>query len=598
MNHSRYYVDKLTGTPADTLLTFGVTATLQAIIPMDVGDPGLYIEDRGNSYEIGVTTTVDEQWLRQATFFSQIQPLDTAKKQSGLPNPVDYVKEQTRNNAYFDARKKGLDADMLAEQGLTPPVKDWPSWALINQMAATNGYNLLIANWDSHRAIFPKLLQLIFTIFQQRPNDLIAGEEAWRVLAKAHALDVKAQAPQLQAINPGMGKGNNRKKANGVSDSGLKGFWLIEYLKFVGLFHSAIPRVVSGSKDRKTYILRPKSLDWRTHGRVFPKFQQGLYAQTAVKMDILATLRYCNIFLEQWKAGQAENTFQFIQSRPGDHVAALEAIHYKHLGSAHATMNMSTLVLPQWLPTVETVGQANQFLALLTEHETIIRNLSRDKKSQQETGTEHELLRNYRDFLSGGDLKAFYKFTAIYARYVMGKLVEGGFPPRRFHLSNLEILIMNHNPKLLPILQSPGFRRIARAIRSSTVEPQRNKSQGKPEPYEIRYGLGADLLRNASYPEKFSQALGKFIYDYNQENARVVERFKDKPPYRRIMVHIRDLEEVITLIDQYRDSETIANLLVAFGYASDSRKRAEDEPNKEPLDEEADGGWDQDADDA
>ena len=591
MYTDKYYVDKTTATPADTLLAFGVVATVEMMIPDGAGDLDLRLEDNGDCYQISLAREIDEQWITKATFFSQIHPLDTATKKSGLPNSVNYVGHQTRNNAYFEARKKGLDTNTLAEQGLTPPHIDWPSWALINQMSATNGYNLLIANWHAHSAIFPKLLQLILAIFQQCPNDLDAGEEAWKALAKQHGLTIKAQAPQLQAVNPGMGKGGNKSKANGLGIGGLNGFWLIEYLKFVGLFHAAIPRVVSGSKDRKTYVLRPKSLNWRTHRRIFPDFQQGLYAQTAIKMDVLATLRYCKIFLEQWKAGQGQSMFQFIQGRPGDHVAAIEAIHYKHLGSAHATMNLSALILPQWLPCVETVDQANQFLELLAEHETIVRNLGRDKKSQQETGVEHELLRDYRNFLSGRDLRAFYQFTATYAGYVMSKLIAGGFPPRRFHISNLEVLIMNHNRNLSPILQSEGFRRIAEAIRNSTVDPQRQKSQGNAGPYEIRYGLGTDLLRNASYPEKFAQALGKFIYEYNQENARVVERFKNKPPYRRKMIRTGDLEEVLTLIDEYRDSETVANLLIAFGYASNPRNRADD-VNDDPAETDAENVWD------
>jgi len=594
MYTDQYYVDKITGTPADALLAFGVAATLERVIPEDVGDLGLRIEDVGDSYQISFKQAIKEDWIKEATFFSHISPLDTAKKSSGLPYAVDYVGHQTRNNAYFEARRKGLANDILAEHGLTPPHIDWPCWALINQMLATNGYNTLVTNWHAHHTSFTELLQLIMTTFEQRPNDFDASEEAWKALAKRCGLDAKVQAPQLQVVNPGMGKGGNKSKANGLGIRGLNGFWLIEYLKFVGLYHAAIPRVVSGSKDRKTYIIRPKSLLWRTHRRVFPNFQQALYAQTAVKMDVLATLHYCKVFLEQWKAGQGQGMFQFIQGQPGDHVAALEAIHYKHLGSAHATINLSSLLLPQWLPVLETVEQANQFLTLLTEHETIVRNLGRDKRTQQETGIEYELLREYRNFLSGRDLQAFYRFSAKYASYVMSKLIEGGFPPRRFHIAHLEILIMNHKRDLSPILQNPGFRRIAEAIRNSTVNPQFHKSKGNAGPYEIRYGLGEDLLRNASYPEKFAQALSKFIFDYNQENSRVLERYKGQPPVRRKMVRTGDLEQVLTLIDD-RDSETIANLLIAFGYASDPRNRVEgDELNGSSPQMEDENEWDED----
>jgi hypothetical protein len=575
----RYFVDKTTGTPADTLLAFGFASLLDRLIPDDVGDPNLRIEDVGDSYCVSIKYPVQPEWFRDAKPFPLLRGLDTAKKRTALPDAVDYADQQQRNSAYFEARKKGLPEADLAEQGLTPPHVDWPGWAITNQMSATNAYNALVAAWHGHQPGFADLLLLILNLFGKRPNEISATEEAWKELAKRWQLDTKAQSPQLQVVNPGTGKGGNKSKASGLSIGGLNGFWAIEYLKFVGLFHAAVPRIVSGSKDRKTYVLRPKALAWRTHSKVFPEFQKALFAQTAVKMDVLATLRYCRVFLEQWKAGQASGMFRFGRGQPGDHIAALEAIHYKHLGSAHATMNLSSLVLPEWLPIVETVEQANQFLAMLAEHEAIIRNL------KEERSQEYELLKRYRNFLSARDLRAFFGFTAAYAGYVMGKFLDGGFPPRQFQVTSLEVLIMSHDAALSSIVHNEGFRRIAEAIRHSTVIPQYHKSKGNPGPFEIRYGLGADLLRNASYPEKFVQAISKFMFEYNQENERVNERFKGSPPVRRRNIRAGDIEQVLGLIDKNGDSDTVANLLVAFGYARDPRNRDEPTPPEQTTHE-------------
>jgi len=333
-------------------------------------------------------------------------------------------------------------------------------------------------------------------------------------------------------------------------------------------------------------------LGWSTHNRVLPEFQKAMYASTAIQMDILATLRYCNVFLQQWKAGQATSRSRNRPRRghPGDHIAALEVISYKHLGSAHATMNLSTLVLPQWVDEINTIEEANQFITLLDEHETIIRNLNEHetiiRNLNEKNSRERALLHSYRNFLSARDLRSFYEFTAGYASYVMSKLVAGGFPPRRFHIPNLEVLIMNHNPDLSPIIQNPGFLRIAEAIRNSTVTPQFHKAKNNQSgPYEIRYGLGNDLLRNASYPEKFSQALGRFAFHYNQENGRINERYHGEPPIRRKSIRTEDIEALIALIDQYRDSETIANLLVAYGYALDPRRNPDPETASSQADE-------------
>ena len=128
---------------------------------------------------------------------------------------------------------------------------------------------------------------------------------------------------------------------------------------------------------------------------------------------------------------------------------------------------------------------------------------------------------------------------------------------------------MNHpeSDKLTPIIQSAGFQRIASAIRASTVMPQHFKAIGKPGPYEIRYGLGNDLMRNATYPKKFVAALGEFVHAYMRENGRVEELYKGNPPISRTLIREDDLQEIIRLIDTY-DSETVASLLVAFGYAN------------------------------
>lgn len=568
----KYYIDKITQTPADTLLAFGLTHLLDLIVPEEEIDPQVRLIDQGDCYCISLAMPIESLWVEKCAFQPLIKGLNTAKKMASTPRPVEYLSEQRRNQGYFEGRKKKLSDEQLAEQGLTPPHLDWPAWAKINQMAATNSYNSLIEQWHEHEKCFADVLKIILTLYSQRPNDVAVAEKEWKELAKQHALKSKAQAPQLQVVNPGMGKGANKSKASGLSIGGLNGFWLPEFLKFVGMYKSAIPRVVSNSKDRKTYILRPNQLGWTTHGKVLPEFQKAMYASTAIQMDILAALRYCNVFLQQWKAGQATSRSRHRRGHPGNHVAALEVISYKHLGSAHATMNLSTLVLPQWVNPINTVEEANQFITLLDEHETIIRNLN-EKHSR-----ERALLHSYRNFISARDLRSFYEFTAGYASYVMSKLVAGSFPPRRFHIPNLEVLIMSHNPDLSPIIQNPGFLRIAEAIRNSTVTPQFHKAKkNQSGPYEIRYGLGNDLLRNASYPEKFSQALSRFAFNYNQENGRVNERFHGEPPIRRKSIRTEDIDAVIALIDQYRDSETIANLLVAYGYAHDPRRSSENE---------------------
>lgn len=570
---SVYYVDRTTDTPADTLLAFGLADVIAHLIP-ESDDWGLGIEATGNGYRVKLKAALPAEWVDEARFFNPLKALKTAKKEPALPAAyvVDYVEHKQRNDAYFGARKKGAKPEVLKEQGLESPHPDWNAWAIVNQMSAAGAFNDLVVTWYAHRKCFPDLLQLVLRLYGAQPNPLAEVEATWEELAKAKKLEVKTDAPTLQVTNPGMGKGGNRSKADGLGIGGLKGFWLPEYLKYVGLLRAGIVRTVSGSKDRKTYVIRPRDLSWERHRKVFPAFQEALWSSSAIKMDLLAALRYCAEFVKQWRDGLAEGRFAWQRSgRPGDHVAALEAIFYKYLGSAHATLNLSTLVLPQWLPQIETREQAALYLGMLEEHERIVRNL------KEENGDENALLREYRDFLSARDLRAFYRFAQGYGTALISRMNKRAYAPQ-FTIANLEVLIMAHNPKLSPILKNPGFQRIAKAIRQSTVTPQYFKSKGDGGPYEVRYGLGAELMRQAAYPDKFAQALGKFLQAYNQETSQIEERYKGNPPVRRIKVSTGDVDQVIALMDDY-DPETIASLLVAYGYAREGRA---DEPHEPP----------------
>lgn len=102
---------------------------------------------------------------------------------------------------------------------------------------------------------------------------------------------------------------------------------------------------------------------------------------------------------------------------------------------------------------------------------------------------------------------------------------------------------------------------------------QYRKKQGDRR-YDVRYGLGQELARKARYPAQFITALSDFLHKYNAENAQVMETRGG--PYRR-SIKTSDIEEIVTLIEEF-GSETVANLLIAYGYA---RVPREDEAPEE-----------------
>jgi len=61
------------------------------------------------------------------------------------------------------------------------------------------------------------------------------------------------------------------------------------------------------------------------------------------------------------------------------------------------------------------------------------------------------------------------------------------------------------------------------------------------------------------------------MHAYNQENAQMNERYKGNPPVRRANITTEHIAEIVALIDEY-GSQTVGNLLVAFGYAREPRE--------------------------
>jgi hypothetical protein len=145
------------------------------------------------------------------------------------------------------------------------------------------------------------------------------------------------------------------------------------------------------------------------------------------------------------------------------------------------------------------------------------------------------------------------------------------------------------------ITSNPGFQRIAYAIRQSTVRAQyqRSQEQDREVRYNVRYGLGQELMREVRYREKFIAALATFLTQYNAETVREEEKLATKlrlgeritPEQRRRYklrgtVSISDIDEIVALIDAF-DAETVGSLLIAYGYASDSRAKNDKNPGED-----------------
>lgn len=565
-----YYVDKCAGTFADVFLAYGLATLLDSVLSHFVeGGHWVRIRDQGPHFAVELSHPLQKNWVDKAPFqalapFIQTGRTDPQNLAAMPPSAVvDYQRELDRFRQYTQISqdlRRTMPQEQLAQ---AKPHPHFPvfAWVSERRIQALGSYNALVTRWQSLAPHFVENLRHILALCSAPGGDVGAVEGAWRERMKSLGVKAESRATLLQLLNPSQGKGQNEPKASCMKMDNVRSFWLLEYLKAVGMYRCAVPRRVQGTDDRKTYAVAPVNIKLGVSDRVLMDFQDALWNDTAVKMDILAALRYTRCFLDWCEAGQAQDLLaELLGQGPENFVAGMYVAYYKSLGQASAVMNLSFIELPRWMR-VQSMEDVRLYKEVIGEHESIVRSIDEERGG-------YDLLVRYRDFLSGGRWEAFFDFTAGYASLLMRELDKQHYWTKPLSTGNLEVLIVKSNESLAPILETPGFRNIAEAIRRSTITPQYMKRGDRPSGYEIRYGLGQELKRKALYNGEFIAALSDFAQSYNAENARVYERTGNQ--YRKNIL-TSDIEDVVRLVDRY-GSSTVGNLLIAFGYAREPKE--------------------------
>ncbi len=616
MNTQCYYIEKTSDTSADTLLAVGFASLLKEVLrQIGISAKGIIIQDAGSYYTVQVSTPITNNDLKRLEPFAIIKPLVTDKyidkqEKKGIKlDGFDYQRQQDISKSYYEKLRKVPPECRTPEARLNKsayplladieePHPQLGRYQAISQMKIASSFNELAQRWFYLEYLQREHIYILLELFSNPINDIDNAIIACTKLAKEHELKKDAYATALQIINPTTGKGANYAKASELTRAigNQDSFWLLELLKFVGFMYASAPYVVKGSKDRKTYVLQPKIIDLSTLQRMMDKFRAVCWSSTVVKLDIMASLRFAQVFIHnrlQALKGEAEDDF-FGEEQVYSIAHGFEVAFYKDMGSAYATMNVSSINLPYWLPRIKTLEEADVALTIVKEHLQIIQRLRNSKG--EEGSEEFELLRFYRDFLSGRDLRPFWKFTTAYSSYLISQHEHEKSPQRQirpFTTTGLENIIeMNTTAsqnKLTDITHNEGFRRIAYAIRQSTITAQYRRAQLGDRTYEVRYGLGQELMREARYRDKFMVSLSEFLQRYNAETAREEEKAANKlgrklTPENRRAYNLRasipytDIDEIAGLIDRFNSSELIGSMLVAYGYAREPFKGATEEP--------------------
>ena len=573
MYQQHYYVPKATGTLTDTLLAFGAATLIRQFVRSHLQDDKVILRDAGSYYLIDAGVPVRGEWLTEGWEQQMFEFVVNAKNK--VPDDLAPVAasrsvDETWEgfNRYQELRKQLRD-EKLANDEIEQALEDRkpePDWTVVTylgdyRMQAQAIHNKLAEQWMRTNAQFPGLnLRTVFGLFSSPMADWngIAGE--WKKEVGKSGFSHMVTASQL--FNPHMGKGQNRAKANKLTMGNENVFWLLEFLKAVGLWEAAVPTINAGV--RKTYILAPQEIEINRHQQIFRRFRDRLWNEGVVKQDIMASLLYAEVLLEHSIEDDALDIFA--DGGVSKVVNGMGVATYQLLSAnSYTMMNLAFLGLPDWVHDIRTFEDARHYIAILQEHRERIRNIDEDRSEG------YALLQLYRDFLSGNYLAPFYEFLAGYSSYLMSALDRSRFYVKPFSETYLRRLFEMTNPALAPILEDEGFRNVAYAIRMSTLVPlYLGRSTSR---FDIRYGLGQDLMRKAQYEDDFIQALSAFMQSYNDESMRVYERTKGTA--RRRLITTQDIECLVKLVDEY-DSKTVCNLLVAFGYARDPREQREE----------------------
>uniref|UniRef100_UPI0035E4521D hypothetical protein n=1 Tax=Thermogemmatispora sp. TaxID=1968838 RepID=UPI0035E4521D len=609
-----------------TMLALGWADLLeQALEILGLPEKPILVSDQDDAFAIELPTQLKAADLVSERTLRLLEPLSTstqqakqAKKGHVLEDAFDYELEREKERQLQAQLQKLPPALRTPEARLRPPPEleqvlqngprpEWPHYKAINMMKAVDTFNEVALRWRELDSVHQwYAVRLLYDLFSQRQNDIEGAQRAWEQYAKQQGLQRKATVTAVQLINPISGKGANAPKSNRLSVGGMESFWLLELLKFRGFMIGAAPYTLRGSKDRKTFVVLPQRVELGTLKRIMHQFREVCWSSTAVKQDILAALRLTQVLIEHRRT-ELESGQQLDPDELPPIISitqGLDMIFYKDMGSAHAIMNLATINLPSWFPrlhNLEEIDRANEFLG---EHIRVIRRIETPKG--EEGGEELALLQTYRDFLSGHDLRLFWKFAAMYGNYLFRqrereKNVQRWLP--QLTQKGLESLAMSYDKSLSAILENSGFRSIARAIREATVNAQRRHSQENDSTYEVRYGLGNELLRKIHQREAFMQALSEFIYQYNAETAREEEKRAQKEGGRRLTsedyrryrlrypITTADLEQFTALLDSY-PTELVASMLVAYGYSRRETPRSEETDQDQSYDHPSDSSDD------
>ncbi len=519
-------IPKATGTHADVLAAVGLADLLS-----DPAGRSARIRDSTEGFAVIAPAVLDEAFFTRLPIgpgYPYLRANLKADVPSGISNSVDYPAERERFNQYRELLKQTKDPTQRRDPLLAERLEQHrprPDWRLLQVLNAMQGHK---NSNQVHTA----------TIGADQSRWRNWVREGVRAIAAGSRASPPWKAKLVQLFTPNAAKGYARLKPDSTQrGDSTKEQWgdpFLEWLKYRGYFRVACPYFI-GNKGEHIRLLCPVPADVSATALadVASELRRAPVRGGPAKLDCLAVLYLARLLIEHSVEYHEADVpgfegLELLGKSPAEVVSGVTVTHYQSLGSARVVATLDTLAVPNWFP-IAGPERAGAWLECLDEHRRVVQGLREDRSD------EIGLLLQYRRFLERrGDLAlwALLEFMGAYGQFLIRAREHKRRVPA-FTTRNFREVVMGLQPVYTGILDDPGFKAVAAAVRRATVSAQALKAMGK-DYRVIRYDLLPELRRKRVLSDSgpFIEVVSEFVSEYNVENAR--RREQGKPAHANV----------------------------------------------------------------
>lgn len=574
-----FKIEKRTGTYSELLETYGFANLLDKIFDSaNVSNANITISDKGLYYEVTTDTHITKEIigkLRYFPFFKYIkQKHDTNVSQLDdyYDYPVQKEWKKERHNLLNKIYKEcqGKENKVERERRIQEVEKIYenekcidPAFDVYAQISSPNNFpsfDKLFKNFSINKDHFPQFMEEILHTYGL--GNYVNKEFEKTIRNLSFSKNVTA----TQLYNPNQGQGLNKPKADGLNRKNFDSSWICESMKISGSLTDMVCQLVKvgGSYDLKVFVPEYIQVNHRFKTTLMPSFKKHLKGNTPIKIDILNILLLTELVIRY--SGNMGR-----KKRLKDIVAGLHSVYQKDLGQNKAVVNIGFIQVPNFIE-ISSIEENQIWIEILQEQRQIIGGIK-----ELEESTQGLIL--YRNFISGSDIRSFFKFSYWYAIYLSSQLSKKKFA-RAFSIETLNKFYkcMDTNElKLTEIISNAGFKAVAGAIRKSTVTLQYTPKENRK--YDVRYGLAQTLQNKSKSKVDLAEFIGEFVALYNSETARQAEKTGNS---LRVIVRENELKEFYTLLDRF-PSKLVGSLLASYGFALPAKDATKQEDPEQVL---------------